>query len=308
MNRIPKKNSEQADIARNDEYLFYQTLIGTWPLTTDSDSAMASYRKRIENDMIKAVREAKQHSSWSNPNEAYERAVRQFVDRCLDGHGRSAFLEDFIEFEKRIWSAGLYNAVAQTLIQLTSPGVPDIYQGSELWKFSLVDPDNRRPVDFDASRRLLAELNRKKNDRAELLSALLETMEDGRIKLFVVTQTLGFRRRHAALFRGGEYLKINTRGKHAEHLLAFARKNRNQFVVIAAPPLTMSLLTGSHRFKEDVWQDTWLELPLNAPARYRELFSQRWVQSGKVEALTLLPVADAFRFLPFAILSAPFRV
>ena len=147
--------------------------------------------------MIKAVREAKQYSSWLNPNEDYEQAVSQFVCRCLDANASSLFLRDFTEFERRIRKPGLYNALAQTVLHTTSPGVPDIYQGNELWQFALVDPDNRRPVDFSKNRQLLTEMDailaKPDFDRLQFINSLLENMEDGRIKLFVVMQTLRFR-------------------------------------------------------------------------------------------------------------------
>lgn len=306
LNRPGKSTRGETVIACNDEYLLYQTLIGTWPFDPFNVSAFGDYRQRIESYMIKAVREAKQNSSWINPDPAYEQAVRQFVRRCLGGNCDTPFLQDFIEFEQRIRQSGLFNAIAQTLLLLTSPGVPDTYQGNELWQFALVDPDNRRPVDFETNRRILAALDREsKEDRPGLLKSLLETREDGRIKMFIVMQTLRFRNRHADLFRDGEYLRINSGGKQADHLLAFARRYGTQFVLIAIPRLTMALLQGGESgFLQDIWRDTWLVLPQDAPLQYLEIFSQCHLQTKKVEGEVRLPAAELFEFFPFVLLSA----
>ncbi len=307
-NRVHRRVSTPQAITRNDEYLFYQTLIGTWPFRPMNDPALIAYRQRIASYMLKAVREAKQYSSWLNPDTDYEHAVTLFVERCLHDPQRSLFLQDFMAFERRVRPAGLYNALAQTLLLLTSPGVPDIYQGNELWQFALVDPDNRRPVDFNEHARLLLELDETAgNDRFGLLKTLLENMEDGRIKLFMMVQTLRFRNRYAALFSDGEYVKINSRGLCAAHLLAFARKNRSQWVIVVVPRLNLSLSLSNNESRPlsaDLWQDTWLELPADGPLQYWELFSQRQVRSQQQQRDVLLAVSDVFRCFPCAVLAA----
>lgn len=302
INQTPRKRvkkNTQAVIARNDEYLLYQTLIGTWPLEKLTPQIMATYRQRIENYMLKAVREAKQYSSWDNPNLDYEQAIMDFINRCLNPYDTSPFVQDFIKFEHWVRPAGLYNAIAQTLLLLTAPGVPDIYQGNELWQFNLVDPDNRRPVDHQVHERVLTNLDKKiSNNLSKLLNSLLNTMEDGRIKLFVVIQTLRFRNQYDALFREGDYLQINSHGPQLTNLVAFARKYASQWVIIVVPRLTLS---WQNKEGSDFWQDTCLELPVDAPAEYIELFSQNHIatQEGKH-----LPVSEIFKFFPFAILSA----
>ncbi|MGR8952282.1 MAG: malto-oligosyltrehalose synthase, partial [Gammaproteobacteria bacterium] len=159
MNKSRKPRKGRAVIARNDEYRFYQVLLGTWPLIPLNDPELTAYRERLENYMLKATREAKQFTSWINPNEEYEQAVSYFVRRCLDSTASPLFWQDFSRFERQTRSAGLYNALTQTVLHLTSPGLPDIYQGNELWQFSLVDPDNRRPVDFSRLREILNEMD-----------------------------------------------------------------------------------------------------------------------------------------------------
>ncbi len=278
MNKPQKTKNKRAVIARNDEYLLYQVLIGTWPLKNLDDSARSEYRQRLQNYMIKAVREAKVHTSWLDPSEDYEQGVMLFIEHCLDNNISQRFLQDFCEFEARIRKPGLYNALAQTLLHLTAPGVPDIYQGHELWQFTLVDPDNRRPIDFNENSRLLIALDTALAlpgcNRARLIESLLHNMDNGLIKLFVVLQTLRFRHQYPALFKSGDYLKINIHGTASDHLLAFARKDREQFVIIVVPRLITQLLNNQCGEPSSVWEDIWLELPNQAPSLYLELFSQ----------------------------------
>lgn len=301
LNKAQKTKMSKAAIARNDEYLFYQVLIGTWPLAALTETERGDYRERIRSYMIKAIREAKQYSSWLNPNEDYEQAVNRFVCQCLDANASPLFLEDFTEFEKRIRKPGLYNALAQTVLHLTSPGVPDIYQGNELWQFTLVDPDNRRAVDFTKNSRLLTEMEAilatPDFDRLRFIGSLLETIEDGRIKLFVLMQTLRFRHRYAELFRHGEYLKINICGAGAERLLAFARQDQTNFAVIVVPRLS-----ALNKLSADVEADTWLELPQKGPRHYQELFSQCRVMAEAAEDCLRLSVVESLKLFPLAIL------
>lgn len=215
--------------------------------------------------MIKAVREAKRYSSWINPNQDYEQAVSAFITHVFDS---SRFVQDFIAFEQGIRPAGLYNALAQTLLLLTAPGVPDIFQGNELWQFTLVDPDNRQPVDFRLHQQLLEKLQRQiaSKDREKLLTSLLKHMENGLIKLYVTMQTLRFRNHFAALFRAGDYQKITVHGTQAEHLLAFARSDSEHFVVIVVPRLNASLCTKQY---PDLWQDGGLNCRIMHPLSFR---------------------------------------
>lgn len=303
--RYRKTQPHQTLIARNDEYLFYQVLIGTWPLAGLPASEQTVYQQRIQDYMIKAVREAKQFTSWLNPNEDYEQAVSQFVARCLNASVNPLFLADFTEFERRIRTPGLYNSLAQTLLLLTSPGVPDIYQGNECWQFALVDPDNRQPVDFTKHEHMLIELETGlAGDRTEFLRLLQDHIDDGRIKLFVVTQALRFRHRYAALFRAGEYLKINVHGVGSEQLLAFARQDQQDFVIVVVPRLIAHvLMAGSEQALAKIWADTWLELPLKAPSRYRELFSLSYAVAKPVADSQQLYLGEALRLFPLAVLS-----
>jgi maltooligosyltrehalose synthase len=205
----------------NEEYLLYQTLVGAWPLTPVDETAWAQCVERLVRYMEKALKEAKVHTSWTNPQEVYDQAVRTFVKRVFTPGPGNRFLADCERFQARMAPAGLRNALAQILLKCTSPGVPDIYQGTELWDDSLVDPDNRRPVDFSARSASLAELQqRERAGCLPLVQELLAQWWDGRLKLYVTSKALHFRRSHATLFQDGDYLPLLCRGARREHVIA----------------------------------------------------------------------------------------
>jgi len=274
--------------SRNDEYLFYQTLVGTWPLIELSDAQLNTYRHRIGDYMIKAVREAKDASSWTNPDDTYERVLREFVERALDPHG--PFFKDCDRWIKNIAHGGLYNALSQTLVQLTSPGMPDLFQGEELWRFALVDPDNRRAVDFDKRDTelsgMLKTLQNVRTERTAYLNDLWMHMPDGRIKLFLIHQTLVLRHQHKQLFSDGEYIKLECQGEHADRIITFARQYEQDVVIVVAPRFTFPLLEEeTKRLSPEHWRNTCLVLPEAMPTLWLEWFSgaqievQREVQS-----------------------------
>lgn len=252
--------------AANDEYLLYQALLGAWPAEFHGEGRIAAdaldaFGGRIVAYTTKAVREAKEQSSWIDPDEAYEAALATFVERLLDGRRRNPFLDDFRAFHGRVAELGVVNGLAQTVLKLTAPGVPDLYQGSELWDFSLVDPDNRRPVDFAHRRRLLDALPESLGDDA--LTALLNAWPDGRIKLFVVSRLLAARREHPALFRDGGYEAVATVGEKADHLVAFLRRDAGAVLLVAVPRLAARLTDSGRPFPlgSAAWGDTALALP-----------------------------------------------
>ncbi|MGC3967291.1 MAG: malto-oligosyltrehalose synthase [Pirellulales bacterium] len=200
-----------------DEYLFYQNLLGVWPGGTPNAAQRESLVERLQLYMEKATREAKQSTSWINPNAEYDQAVRQFVAQCLAAGCENRFVTHFAAFHKRIAAAGYYTGLSQTVLKLLSPGVPDIYQGQELWDFSLVDPDNRRPVDYARRRALLEQVqagwNTQIERRAEFAAELARRPQDDRLKLFVVWRLLGLRRELAELFETGEYIPLGVHGR-----------------------------------------------------------------------------------------------
>ncbi|MBF0423828.1 MAG: malto-oligosyltrehalose synthase, partial [Magnetococcales bacterium] len=211
----------------NDEYLLYQTLIGTWPLTMPDEGELVAYRTRIRQYMIKALRESKEHSSWINVNVEYEEATGSFIDSLLASGDKNSFLSDFLSSMTGIAHHGLLNSLAQTLIKMTSPGVPDIYQGCELWQFYLVDPDNRQPVDFAHRSHLLDQVRAcvlgAPEEWPHNLQPLLANMADGRVKLYTIWQTLALRKRWPEVFREGGYVPLMAQGEAASHVCAYAR-------------------------------------------------------------------------------------
>ena len=230
--RLNRRHHREADgqpaPSRNDEYLFYQTLIGVWPLAPAESKDLRELAGRMAAYMEKATHEAKVNTSWINPDAEYDAAIREFVAAVLDDHPKNRFLAEFRRFHEQIVNWGLYSALSQTLLKLTSPGVPDLYQGQELWDFSLVDPDNRRPVDFANRRKMLAQLrkNAGRNDRSlpSLARQLALNPRDPRLKLFVTWRVLQFRRQSADLFRLGDYIPLEASGPQARHVCAFARE------------------------------------------------------------------------------------
>ncbi len=212
----------------NEEYLLYQTLLGAWPVETPGNADYPAFVERIKAYLRKALQEAKVHTSWINPNAEYDEAVQGFVAKILDPEISAVFLEDLRLFQKRISHYGMLNSLGQTLVKLAAPGVPDFYQGTEIWDFSLVDPDNRRPVDYALRRRMLDDLLRKQSDSGTDFTALTDELgaakEDGRIKLWLTCLGLRCRRDHGGLFTEGSYLPVQVTGQYAENVFSFARQ------------------------------------------------------------------------------------
>jgi (1->4)-alpha-D-glucan 1-alpha-D-glucosylmutase len=205
-----------------EEMFLYQTMLGSWPL---EESEVPAFADRLTACMVKAAREAKLFTSWIAPQEAYENALGEFIKRILDASEENRFLSDFLRFQKRVAFYGALNSLSQVLVKIGAPGLPDFYQGTELWDFSMVDPDNRRPVDFQQRARLLAELAAAEHgDRESLLHDILEHWQDGRIKLYLTWKALGFRGNHAELFAEGDYVPMIATGKKNENVCAFARR------------------------------------------------------------------------------------
>lgn len=272
MNSALRVESEDGDPipSPNDEYLFYQTLIGAWPLETMDEPAAEEFIGRMQRYMEKATREAKMHTSWIDPNEEYDAGVRDFVAAVLAGAGDPTsdreFLASFRAFHARVAPAGMLNSLSQTALKLACPGVPDIYQGQELWDFSLVDPDNRRPVDYPRRRAMLDAISEqldRGDDRGEISRGLMATWRDGAAKLYLVRALLHLRRREPELFRSGSYRGIEATGRMAEHVVAFHRGWGDREIVVIAPRLCLGLLeaSGGAIPGAEVWGDTTLEVP-----------------------------------------------
>src|SRR5262249_54768899 len=250
-----------------------------WPLGPVSVEEHGALVERLDAYMLKAVREAKVHTSWINPEAAYERAVHRFVTSVLDPVEGGSFLDDLRGFLRQVGDAGLFAALSQALLKLTCPGVPDLYQGTELWDLSLVDPDNRRPVDYERRSALVGELEARATDphadlRA-LAAELLAARGDGRVKLYLVWQALRSRARHPALQPGGGYRALPVTGTRADHVCAFGRMAAGDHVVVVAPRwFTRLARADGLPLGAEAWEDTEVGLAgLPVPAAYRQVFT-----------------------------------
>jgi (1->4)-alpha-D-glucan 1-alpha-D-glucosylmutase len=291
LNRTRKRTVNGQPVpAPNDEYLLYQTLVGAWPFHLDESSdknEWKNFRDRIEAYMLKAIREAKQNSSWINRNAEYEDAVSSFVKAVLEPGPKNRFMKDFLPFQRRVARIGLWNSLSQTLLKLTAPGVPDIYQGNELWDLSLVDPDNRRPVDYGHRRSMFDSLRQwgSAPDAADV-SKLLQTPEDGRMKLYLIWKTLCFRQEHPDLFQQGEYVALGVSGPKADRIAAFARRRDDLTALIIVPRLVAGLINdaaGVEGIGDDandfaplgphIWEDTHIVLPVAGRQKYRNVLT-----------------------------------
>lgn len=252
-----------------DELLLLQTLLGSWPLTLDlqDPAALRAYAERIRQWQRKALREAKLRSSWAAPNERYEQACAAYVDGLLLDDENQQLRQSLHEAARRLACPGALNGLAQCLLRMTTPGVPDLYQGNEYWDLSLVDPDNRRPVDYPARRASL--------DDATPLAELLAHWRDGRLKQTLVARVLDARQAHPELFQRGAYLPLAVRGRHADKLLAFARLGEDARAIIVVPRLASTLLgpAATPLIPAQNWDDTRLVLPFAlSPANCSGLF------------------------------------
>jgi (1->4)-alpha-D-glucan 1-alpha-D-glucosylmutase len=291
----------------NDEYLLYQALVGAWIPEAEKGSGLVDFRKRILDFMVKAIREAKTHTSWIEPNPDYEQACQQFVESLLTPGPDNVFLDDFMLFHRRVAFFGLLNSLAQLVLKITVPGVPDFYQGTELWDFSLVDPDNRRRVDYGRRQTLLSELEenlpREPMEMTQFLRRLLKDYQSGQIKQYLVWRLLHYRNEHRGLFDEAGYEPLLARGPKRDHICAFARVSGEVVLIVAAARLVFTLTKGAERaaLEPDIWQDTVLPLPRHKPGvKYRN------VLTGQVIALKgdlgSLPVREALELLPVAVL------
>ena len=292
LNRRWKRRLEESEAPdANEEYLLYQTLLGTWPLESFhelGEATRAEYVGRIQQYMAKALKEAKLNTSWVQPNEEWDKAVADFIARILDPSPRNRFLESFIPLAEEAAPAGAINSLAQTLLKLTAPGIPDIYQGNEIWDFSLVDPDNRRPVDYAKRQAMLEGLSGASPED------LLGNWQDGRIKMFLIQKVLIFRRENSSLFERGNYLPLALTGEFADCCIAFAREWEGRRIVVLAPRLSMRV--GFPPMGE-MWRDTAVQLPEGGAAG-QDLFT-----GANLEATGgSLPLSRAFARYPWALL------
>jgi len=297
----------------NEEYLLYQTLVGTWPFALSAHGtgnldvrAHQEYVRRIQQYMTKAIHEAKVNLSWINTDPAYVAAMQQFVEKILAPGSRTrlnAFLGQLQAFVPAVSFFGAINSLAQRLLTVTAPGNPDLYQGTEMWDFSLVDPDNRRNVDFVLRGRLLAELDRRAEagDLVRLCTEMLGNFEDGRIKLWTTTQALRHRRERKTLFHAGEYAPIEATGPKREHVLAFSREHNGRIAIVAVPRLSYTLAGGELCAPlGELWETTELPAPPQAPEFLENIFTAEKI---KVTPERTLLCREVFAHFPVALLA-----
>jgi (1->4)-alpha-D-glucan 1-alpha-D-glucosylmutase len=278
----------------NEEYLLYQTLLGTWPIRVDGEpepAATQEYVQRIQAYMAKALHEAKINTSWIQPNEKWDAAMHDFIAKMLETTPRNKFLPMFLPVAKEIARLGATNSLTQTLLKLAAPGVPDIYQGNEIWDYSLVDPDNRRPVDYNRRREMFASLPGATPDQ------LMRVWPDGRIKLFLTHRVLRLRREHADLFQRGEYLPLRASGMFAESCISFARRLTDKWIAVISPRLSSRVGFPS---VGERWKDTAIEFPQSLSLnKAHDLFTCRPMPLKHRQ----MKVADALSILPFAVIT-----
>ena len=291
-NRRFKKQIDDAEAPdAGEEYLLYQTLLGTWPVDLDGapvPSVGPKFIARIQRYMAKALKEAKLNTSWIQPNENWDDAMHEFVARILEAGPRNKFLPAFLPVAAEIARLGAINSLAQTVIKLTAPGVPDIYQGTEIWDDSLVDPDNRRPIDYARRREMLTQIENVPANE------LMQCWPDGRIKMRLTQRLLHLRRENSELFREGIYEPINFGGAFADCAIGFVRRHRDRAIIVIVPRLSSRV--GFPPIG-DRWQDTHVVLPAGL-SDLRDVFSDRKVRAANSQ----LKLAVAMSQLPFAVL------
>lgn len=294
LNQPFRKNLEGGPAPEpNDEIWIYQTMVGAWP-----GSDQAGFAGRLAEVVVKAVREAKRRTSWASPDQEYETAVVDFVRRILETDRRNPFLEDFQTFQQRVAGIGMLNGLAQAVLKLTSPGVPDIYQGTEFWDLSLVDPDNRRPVDYGSRLQALGRFD------GAALPVDVADWKDGGVKQAVIQRILGFRSDYPDLFRQGAYRALPVRGQRAGSVLAFERSWGDRRMIVVIPLLTARLWPagGTRPPMGKAWRGVHVDVGHDDNTLYHDLFSDRLIETVRRRGRHVLAATDLFAEFPMALL------
>ena len=284
---------------RNDEYYFYQSLLGSLPF---SHGQLDGFTDRMRQHMIKAVREAKIHTAWLKPDKEYEDAFIRFMESCLDETKPNPFLDSFMPFQKKVAWYGMMNSLSQTLLKITCPGVPDFYQGTELWDLSMVDPDNRRPVDFSLRKTMLDDISARAGlDTEGLIAGLLKSPEDGRIKLYLVYMALNERKKRFELFNASSYIPLECEGAYSRNLIAFARVGEGGAAITIAPRFLTAVVREGEYALGEKWGDTTVRLP-------EELHGYEWKDTFTGKSIALgeeIKAGTALASFPVAFLVSP---
>ena len=276
---------------RGEEYYLYQTMLGAFPWDA---TAEGDFAERLKLHMVKALREAKNNSNWLSPNLQYEQTVTTFIDEIL---GNTNFQESFLPMQRKIGFYGFFNSLSQTLLKITCPGIPDFYQGTELWNLNLVDPDNRRPVNFWERQKLLSEISKIEPSKA---ASLLDSYGDGKAKLYLIYRALEFRKKMKELFCKGAYIPLAVEGVHQENVIAFSRRKGNFSAVVVVPRFLTGLIKPQSSWRNDgfKWADTCIQLPPNAPSKWTDALTERTIHTQS----NYLPASDVSSVFPVALL------
>ena len=306
MNRPHKRLVRGREVPdRNDEYFLYQSMIGALPLAAEEH---AGFVDRIKNYTIKAVREAKVHTGWLKPDTDYEDTFLGFIENILEPSRDNAFLAQLRQWTGKIARFGALNSLSQTLLKLTCPGAPDLYQGNELWDLHFVDPDNRQAVDFESRQKLLAEIKKREKENLQLLLLdLLSHWQDGRVKLFLIYKALNFRAQQSELFQNGSYVPLAVSGTAARRVCAFARRDGAVWSLVVVPRLPTGVFPADHAplGRQGAWEDTVVKLPGDSPAKWSHVFTGETLSARKtVNGEKYLYLKDLFCDFPVALLEA----
>jgi (1->4)-alpha-D-glucan 1-alpha-D-glucosylmutase len=302
--KLNAKNKTQVDGQqvpdRNEEIFLYQTLLGVWPTEGREDASLV---ERLQAYAIKAMREAMVHTRWTLPNTAHENALKRFVASILKSGQGNAFLRDFVPFQESIAYRGMVNGLSQSLVKIISPGVPDFYQGSELWDLRLVDPDNRQPVDFAKRASMLEALRQHPRRSASLASELARKWQDGRVKLYAIWKTLTLRRERPELFSKGDFLELKASGPYTEHILAILRHHKRDWALLVTPRfLARAQGTAANGGSGTLWNDTRVELPSSAPSSWENIFTGEKISSASGQQKSI-DAGEALLHFPVALLA-----
>jgi (1->4)-alpha-D-glucan 1-alpha-D-glucosylmutase len=281
------RNKDTAPDA-NEEYFIFQMLIGAWPFDADPGE---EFYERSTAYLQKVLREAKEHSSWAAPDEEYEEEVYRYLKKLIENE---KFLESFNEFHKKVAAYGAMKSLSQALLKVTAPGIPDIYQGSELWDLSYVDPDNRRPVDYGLRKQYLQELEKIS---AEGLPALKQEFQTGKIKMYCLHKTLKTRRKFSEVFEEGAYIPLKIKGEASKEILTFARKKENKIVLVIVPVKVTGLFSEDLEVKTPTPEDLYLEIPEELKGSFINEFTGKKYTSGSVL------ISELFEDFPVALLT-----
>lgn len=298
INRDIKKNSNEGGLPAptlNEEYFIYQTLAGTFPFSEKVDE---EYIRRIQDYLIKSLREAKQTSNWDDPDEKHEKGVTEFARSILDS--RHLFINSFTSFHRKLVWRGIVNSLVQTVVKCCAPGMPDIYRGTETWDLSLVDPDNRRAVDFNALHDgLLKSIQQWEADPEVTIRDLYSESFDGRIKQLITHLLLRERKNNPDIFRYGDYIPVEPGGKYKDKVFGFIRKHRQQWIMCILPLNSgnMNSTKNGEYFSSVKWKDTFIKTPVGVPEEWKNLLTGKNLSSSEE-----LEVSDLFGGLPVAVL------